>query len=153
MPKQAFFLTTITEEQIEDYIECYPALGERVRNWQPIAQVDDKLVVHVIADIAKPGQADRLKNHADYLGKDYREIAQRAKASDPVCKAVIKKIVFTNWEIDNPSYPEEGPERINYRGSLGEWIAAGRPERLSGWQVAHDWAGNGLERPGESEVG
>lgn len=38
------------------------------------------------------------------------------------------------------------------RDSLGEWLVAGKPERLSGWQVAHEWAGNGLERPGQDEV-
>lgn len=151
MLKQAFFLTTITEEQIGDYIERYPAVGEKVRNWQPIAQVNDKQVIHIIADMTDPDQLDRLKSHASYLGKSYREIAQRAKADDLVCKSVAKKVIFTNWEIDNPD--PEGPERINHKGSLGEWLAAGKPERVSQWQVAHDWAGNKLERPGDTDMG
>ncbi len=150
MLKQGFFLTTITEQQIKEAIERYPAIGERVRNWQPIASVADKQVVHIIADITDPDQLDRLKDHADYLGKSYREIAQRAKASNPVCKAVIKEIVLTVWEIDNPD--SEGSERINYKGNLGEWIAAGKPERLAGWFPKHVWAGQDIEIPSEEEI-
>lgn len=151
MLKQAFFLTTITEEQIEETIDRHPALSERVRNWQVIAQEGNKVVIHIIADITDPDQIDRLKSHVSYLGKSYREIAQKAKASDPVCKAVIKRIVFTTWEIDNPD--PEGPARINYRGSLGEWLAAGRPERLSGWLPKHVWLGQAIETPNDNEVG
>lgn len=143
-------MTTITEEQIEDYIDRHPALSERVRNWQVIAQEGDKVVIHVIVDITDPNQIDRLKTCPEYLGNSYRHIAQRAKASNPVCKAVIKRIVFTTWEIDNPD--PEGSPRINYRGSLGEWLAAGRPERLSGWFPKHVWAGQAIETPNEDEV-
>lgn len=151
MIKQAFFLTTWDEEEIEGILERFPKLEERVRDSQVIGNVGEQTIFHVITQ--DMGKESRLVQRVEFLGRDYREVAQKAKAGDTVCKAVIKRIVFTNWEIDNPNYPEEGLERINHRGSLGEWLVAGKPERQSGWQVAHDWAGNALERPGNSDMG
>ena len=148
MLKQAFFLTEWDEEEIEGVLERFPKLGERVRDYVVLASFNDLIVVHIIIqDMPKDA---RLLQRVEYLGRDYREIAQKAKAGNTTCRQVAGQIIFTNWEIDNPD--PEGPSRISYRGKLKEWIVAGRPERLSGWQVAHDWAGNGLERPGEGEV-
>ena len=141
---QAFFLTTMTEQEIEGVIEKFPNLGEKVRNWRVIATINDEIVVHVIADTSV---FDRLSQREEYLGKSYREIAQKAKAGDPDCQKVLKQIVLTSWEIDNPEYPEEGSEKIIHHGSLGEWLLAGRPERLSGWRVIHQWFNHSLEVP------
>lgn len=148
MIKQAFFLTTMTEEEIEGIIERFPSLGERVRDLRIIATVNDKIVVHVITqDMDKEG---RLAQRPEYLGRDYREIAQKAKAGDVTCRQVLGQIIFTNWEINNPDL--EGPPRINHKGNLKEWITAGRPTRASGWYKAHDWFGNDLEAPEEGDV-
>ncbi len=150
MIKQAFFLTTWTEEEIEGFLERFPNLGERVRDHQVIATINDQIVVHIITqDMEK---ASRLVQKVEYLGRDYSEIAQKAKAGDTTCAQVLGQIVFTNWEIDNPTYPEEGPPRINHRGKLKEWIVAGRPTRLSAWQKAHDWLGNNLDAPSDDEM-
>lgn len=146
--KQAFFLTEWDEEEIEGFIQRFPKLGERVRDWIVIAEESGKYVFHVITqDMPK---ADRLLQRIEYLGKSYKQIAQRAKAGDIPCGKALKRIVFTNWEIDNPD--PEGPPRINHRGTLKEWLDAGRPTRLTGWQKAHDWLGNNLDAPHESEV-
>jgi len=147
---QGFFLTTMDEEEIEGILEKFPKLGERVRDWVVIAEEAGQIVVHIIIEFNQ-AVVNRLKARPEYLGRSYKEIAQKAKAGDNTCKAVLKRIVFTNWEIDNPDYPE-GPARINYRGSLGEWIAAGRPTRLSGWYPAHVWLGQVVETPNENEV-
>lgn len=141
---QAFFLTSFTEEEIEGVIEKFPKLGERIRNWRVIATINDEIVVHIISDISV---FNRLSQRPEYLGQNYREIAQKAKADDLDCRKALKQIVLTSWEIDNPDYPEEGLERITHHGSLGEWILAGRPERLSGWRVIHQWSGHNLEVP------
>jgi len=146
--KQAFFLTIWTEEEIEGILERFPKLGERVRDYVVLASFNGQIVVHIIIqDMLKD---TRLLQRIEYLGRDYREIAQKAKACDVTCQQVIGQIVFTNWMIDNPD--PEGLERINYKGSLKEWIVAGKPKRLSGWQKAHDWLGNGLEALGDDEI-
>ena len=142
--KQLFFLTTMDEEEVEGVMERFPKLGERVRDWRVIAEEAGQIVVHIIIENVQ-AVVDRLKSRPEYLGESYREIAQKAKAGNTTCNAVIKRIVFTSWEIDNPD-PEE-PDRINYKGSLKEWIDAGRPERLSGWHPAHVWLGHGMEIP------
>lgn len=150
MIKQAFFLTEWSEEEIEGFLDRFPKLGERVRDHQIIGTVGEQIVVHIITqDMEKDG---RLVQRVEYLGRDYREIAQKAKTGDNVCRQVAGQIVFTSWEIDNPAYPEEGPARINHKGNLKEWLLAGRPARRSGWQKAHDWLGNDLEAPGDGDV-
>ncbi len=147
--KQAFFLTEWDEEEIEEVLERFPKLGERVRDLQVIATIGEQIVVHIITqDMEKDS---RLIQRLEYLGRDYREIAQKAKVGDNVCRQVAGQIVFTNWEIDNPTYPEEGPARINHKGNLKEWILAGRPVRSS-WQIAHVWFGNDLNVPDESDI-
>jgi len=140
---QGFFLTTMDEEEVEGVLEKFPRLGERVRDWVVIAREAGQIVVHIIIQHDQV-VIDRLKARPEYLGKSYKQIAQKAKAGNTTCRAVLKRIVFTNWEIDNPDYPE-GPARITYRGSLGEWIAAGRPAKLSGWYPAHVWLGQTIE--------
>ncbi len=147
MLRQLFFLTTMDEEQVEDVLERFPKLGERVRDWRVIAEEAGQIVIHVIIELE---QAQRLYQRPEYLGHSYKDIAQRAKAGDATCRQVLKRIVFTNWEIDNPD--PGGPPRINYRGSLGEWIDAGRPTRLSGWYPAHVWLGQEIETPVDSEI-
>lgn len=148
--KQGFFLTTMTEEEIEGFVEHFPDLGERVRDWLVIGIVGENIIVHIITqDMPK---ADRLLQRIEYLGKSYKEIAQQAKAGDIPCGKAAKRIIFTTWEVDNPTYPEEGPEMISYRGSLGEWLTAGRPERLSGWYPAHVWLGQDIEIPDDDDV-
>ena len=147
MLRQLFFLTTMDEEQVEDILERFPKLGERVRDWVVIAKEGGKVIIHAIMDL---DQAQRLYQRPEYLGHDYKNIAQRAKAGDVTCKKVIKRIVFTTWEIDNPD--PEGPERINYRGGLGEWITAKRPTRLSGWFPAHVWLGQEIANVSENDV-
>jgi len=149
MIKQAFFLTTWDEEMIEGFLERFPKLGERVRDPQVIGMVGEQIIVHVITQNLP--KYDRLVQRVEYLGCDYREIAQKAKAEDPVCMQVTGQIIFTNWEIDNPAYPEEGPARINHKGNLKEWILAGRPARSS-WAITHVWLGNDLEIPSESDI-
>lgn len=148
---QGFFLTTMDEEEINGTFERFPKLGERVRDWRIIATQGGYVVVHIIIDYVQ-AVVDRLRARPEYLGKSYKKIAQNAKASDQTCLQVIKKIVFTSWEIPNPDYPADGPATIAYRGSLGEWLAAGRPPRLSGWFPAHVWLGNHVDVPDESEV-
>jgi len=146
--KQAFFLTTWDEEEIEGFLERFPKLGERVRDFRVIATINNQIVVHVITqDMDKNS---RLVQRVEYLGRDYREIAQKAKARDTTCRQVLGQIIFTNWEIDNPD--PEGPPRINHKGNLKEWITAGRPTRASGWQKAHDWFGNDLNVPSEDDI-
>jgi len=147
---QGFFLTTMDEEEVEGVLERFPKLGERLRDWVVIAKEAGQIVVHVIIEFNQV-VVDRLKARPEYLGKSYKQIAQKAKAGDTTCKQVLKRIVFTTWEIDNPDYPD-GPERISYRGNLGEWIAAGRPTRLSGWYPAHVWLGQYVDVPGGSEI-
>ena len=149
MLKQLFFLTTMEEEQVEDVLERFPRLGERVRDWVVIAEEAGQIVVHIIIKNVQ-AVVNRLKNRPEYLGETYKEIAQKAKAGDTTCKKVLKRIVFTTWEIDNPD--PEGPERINYRGSLGEWIDAERPTRLTGWFPAHVWLGQEIETPEEEDI-
>lgn len=150
MIKQAFFLTEWDEEEIEEILVRFPKLGERVRDYVILASFSDLIVVHIILqDMVKDV---RLLQRVEYLGRDYKEIAQKAKADDIPCGKALKRIVFTNWEIENPAYPEEGPETIPYRGSLGEWITAGRPTRLTGWFPTHVWLGQNIEIPEDDEV-
>lgn len=146
---QGFFLTTMDEEGVEGVLQKFPKLGERVRDWVVIAREGNYIVVHIIIEFNQ-AVVNRLRARPEYLGKSYKQIAQKAKACATICKQVLKRIIFTTWEIDNPD--PEGPERINYRGSLGEWIDVGRPERLSKWYPAHVWLGQGIEVPAENEV-
>lgn len=147
---QGFFLTTVDEEEVEGILEKFPKLGERVRDWVVIAKEAGKIIVHIIIGFNQ-AVVDRLENRPEYLGKSYKQIAQKAKAGDQTCKKVLKRIVFTSWEIDNPD--PEGPLKIEYRGSLGEWITAGRPQRLSSWYPSHVWLGQEVDVPTENEVG
>ena len=147
--KQLFFLTTMDEEEINGVFDRFPKLGERVRDWMVIARQNDYIVVHIIIRFNQ-AVVDRLKALPEYLGHSYKKIAQKAKDGDAICLNVLKKIIFTTWEIDNPD--PEGPAKINYRGSLDEWIDAGRPERLSGWYCAHVWLGQAVEIPSHNEI-
>ncbi|MCK5601221.1 hypothetical protein KAR91_05110 [Candidatus Pacearchaeota archaeon] len=149
MIKQAFFLTTWDEEMIEEVLERFPKLGERVRDPQVIGTVGEQIIVHIITQNLP--KYSRLAQRVEYLGCDYREVAQKAKAGNTTCRKVLGQIIFTNWEIDNPTFPEEGPPRINHKGNLKEWILAGRPTRSS-WAITHVWFGNDLEIPSESEI-
>lgn len=149
MIKQAFFLTEWDEEEIEGFLERFPKLGERVRDLQVIAAIGEQIVVHVITQNLP--KYDRLAQRVEYLGRDYREVAQKAKAGNIPCRQALGQIIFTNWEIDNPAYPEEDPPRINHKGNLKEWIVAGRPARSS-WAITHVWFGNDLEIPSENEI-
>ena len=137
MLRQLFFLTTMDEEQVEDILERFPKLGERVRDWVVIAKEGGKVIIHAIMDL---DQAQRLYQRPEYLGHDYKNIAQRAKAGNKNCQAVIKKIIFTTWGIDN------------HRGSFGEWIKVKKPKRLSGWFPAHVWLGQEIANVSENDV-
>lgn len=145
---QGFFLTTMDEEEINGLFERFPKLGERVRDWVVIAKENDHIVVHIIIQHDQ-AVIDRLTALSEYLGHSYKKIAENAKEGDQTCLQVLKRIVFTTWEIDNPD--PEGPARIPYRGSLGEWITAGRPTRLSGWYPIHVWLGRDVEVDQELE--
>lgn len=150
MIRQAFFLTEWDEEMVEEVLEYFPKLGERVRDYVVLASFNDQIVVHIILqDIIKD---TRLLQRIEYLGRDYKEIAQKAKANDVPCGKAAKRIIFTTWEIENPTYPEEGPETISHRGSLGEWLTAGRPERTTGWYRLHEWSGNVLDNPSDNDI-
>ncbi len=150
MIKQAFFLTKWDEEEIEEILVRFPKLGDRLRDYVVLVSFNDLIVVHIIIqDMVKDA---RLIERIEYLGRDYREIAQRAKAGDIPCGKALKRIISTVWEIENPAYPEEGLETIPYRGSLGEWLTAGRPARLTEWFPAHVWLGNHVETPSDEDM-
>ena len=146
--KQAFFLTEWDEEEIEGVLVRFPKLGERIRDYVILASFNDLIVIHVvIQDMPKDG---RIAQRVEFLGRDYKEIAQQGKAGDIPCGKAAKRIVFTTWEIENPD--PEGPETISYRGSLGEWLTAGRPTRLTGWFPAHVWLGQDIETPDHGDI-
>ena len=138
---QGFFLTTMDEEEINGVFDRFPKLGERVRDWVVIARQNDYIVVHIILEFSQ-AVVDRLRARPEYLGHSYKKIAQEAKAGDQTCLQVLKRVVFTTWEVGGEVY----------RGSLGEWITAGRPARLSGWFIAHVWLGQEVAIPTDEDI-
>jgi hypothetical protein len=69
------------------------------------------------------------KEGADFLGKDAAEVMKNALAGDADCKEAIRDILYTVW--DSGTDKDGNPIRV--RRSLREWIAAGKPKRLTGW--------------------
>lgn len=147
MYKQLFFLTIMDEEQVEDVLERFPKLDERVRDWKVIGQIGDQIIVHVIIE---EEQAARLRQDSAYIGRDYKNIAQKAKQGDLICQQVLDEIIFTSWEEDNPD--PEGPPIIMHRGKLKEWKEKSKPPKFTKWFPAHVWLGQDVETPEDDEV-
>jgi hypothetical protein len=137
-----FFIVDVSEETVQGIKRFFIKLdGDEINrsNFRVLATdaTSGKKLVHayvpnrkswndVLQDWDDHPKIQRLKQHVNFVGRSYKHIAQQAKAGSTLHKRILKAIIYTTWDVGGELY----------RGTLGEWITAGKPPRLSGWSPA-----------------
>jgi hypothetical protein len=149
--QQMFFLTNLTEEQLDDGSSRLALILslDRVNNWKILAEDDQTgmKIIHAIFHNERDGDGDspktkRLELHPAYLGRSYKDIAQLAKQGNSPQSRIVKQVIFTAWEVDGEFH----------QGTFAEWEAAGKPPRLKGWSVANEFLGHPIDIPDDSDL-
>jgi hypothetical protein len=102
----------ITEDNIEDHF----VMGRLSTKLRKVIQFSDTVAISY-GDV----------NSKNFLGKNLSEVYKKALKGNKACQQALLQILYNSWkgsiEIDSVL--------PNYRGSLEDWLKAGRPKVLN----------------------
>jgi hypothetical protein len=143
--KQLFFLSNLTEVGGVDVLK----IGEYIVQDKFNITTDSGSGKGIYHTIVPDNMESTLNQDASYLGNSYLDIANTAYdgAGSSLHRSIIRQIIFTTWEGATVSGVTDYP-----RGTLQEWIDAGKPTPETDWAPAHRWQGHNIDVPTDEDI-
>lgn len=137
-----YFLTGFEAATINNVSVKRPALGVDLSDYQVIAEYSRKKIIYVVEQNKEKWWV--LTKRLEYLGATIREVA---KNKDYL--PIAQRLLYSSWYTGQL---DEDKNKIIKRGSMAEWLAAGKPKLLDSWWPKVQYAGVETVIPDEDGI-